>query len=99
MLRPAANSAATVASIVLGSAPAPPLLGLLQTHLDNWRLSMCTGSLLVLVAAALYATARLAAGTAIDYNQATLKEVELDGGETGLGWGLGAEAPRDQSLH
>jgi hypothetical protein len=52
---------------VLGDVPAPPLLGLLQGQLHDWRASMCALCALLFAGAAAYARAAAAAATAVDF--------------------------------
>jgi hypothetical protein len=92
-LRPFAMSMSVVAMHVLGDVPGPPLLGLLQSALCNWRASMSIASSLLLVGAALYWVASRAAVTAVDYRTlAPLEEDEEGGGDEGGG----GEAEREE---
>lgn len=94
-LRPFAMSVMVVAMHLLGDVPGPPLLGLLQGHLNNWRLSMSLASLLLLVSAALYALAIRAARHATDYRTAGAEEEEEEAGSEGEEAGAGVGAERD----
>lgn len=60
-LRPFAVSTSITANLALGTVPGPPLLGLLQGWLGDWRLSMCACSLQLAAAAALFGAALTAA--------------------------------------
>ena len=73
-VRPFAIATSVVVMHVLGDVPAPPLLGLLQSRLQNWRLSMCLLSSLLVVAAAAYALGGLTSRSAPDYRQLPLAD-------------------------
>eukprot|EP00898_Chlorokybus_atmophyticus_P002723 jgi/Chlat1/3451/Chrsp23S03766 len=51
-LRSAAMALMTVAVHIFGDVPSPPLLGLLQDHLHNWRIVMCIVTTVLLLASA-----------------------------------------------
>ncbi|GAB4820150.1 hypothetical protein N2152v2_007196 [Parachlorella kessleri] len=93
-LRPFAMSMSVVAMHVLGDVPGPPLLGLLQGSLRNWRLSMSLCSAMLLVGAALYGLAGRAALTAVDYRELTPLESDAEEGET-----LGGDQQQQQQQH
>jgi hypothetical protein len=57
-LRPVALGVAEVLNHVLGDVPLPPLLGLLQQHSGDWRLTMCVCAAFLALAAALFGCAR-----------------------------------------
>jgi MFS transporter, Spinster family, sphingosine-1-phosphate transporter len=66
-LRPFAVSVSIVAIHMLGDVPSPPLVGLLQARLENWRLTMSLLCSLLLVGVAAFIAAAGAARTAPDY--------------------------------
>ena len=78
-LRPFATSISVVAMHLLGDVPSPPLLGWMQQHLGNWRLTMSLLSLLLLAGAGAYAAGVLYSRTAIDYR--TMADPGSGGGE------------------
>mmetsp|Transcript_10894 Transcript_10894/g.32645 ORF Transcript_10894/g.32645 Transcript_10894/m.32645 type:complete len:526 (-) Transcript_10894:2458-4035(-) len=66
-LRPLACSVQVVVTHLLGDVPSPPLLGLLQGWLKNWRLSMGIISMLLLASTVLYQLASQLAHRQPDY--------------------------------
>ncbi|PSC68467.1 putative sphingolipid transporter spinster-like protein 2 [Micractinium conductrix] len=86
-LRPFALSAAEFSQHLLGDIPAPPLLGLLQSRLGDWRASMSAVTGLLAVAVALFAVALCHAGGAADASARQVLAVEgellADGQEVG----------------
>lgn len=86
-LRPFAMSMSVVAIHVLGDVPSPPLLGMLQGYLKDWRLSMSIASSLLLLGSLAYYVASRGAQAAPDYREAA-EEAESDeeaGSEEGRG--------------
>ncbi|EFN50628.1 hypothetical protein CHLNCDRAFT_144659 [Chlorella variabilis] len=75
-LRPFALSAAEFVQHALGDIPSPPALGWLQSKLNNWRLSMCICTCLLVVSTVLFALALCQSG-----REARFREVlEVEGG-------------------
>jgi len=66
-LRPLAISLSVVAMHLLGDVPAPPLVGLLQSKVQNWRISMSVLACVLLVGAGFYLIGVVTARTAIDF--------------------------------
>lgn len=73
-LRPLAISLSVVVMHLLGDVPSPPLLGLLQAHLQNWRASMAIMALVLGLGAAAYGLGFLLAKNAVDFRE--LQETE-----------------------
>ncbi|KAL0043420.1 hypothetical protein WJX79_004259 [Trebouxia sp. C0005] len=53
-LRPLASGISAIASHILGDVPTPPLVGLLQGYIQDWRISMLVLTLILIVAAVLF---------------------------------------------
>lgn len=66
-LRPLAISLSVVAMHLLGDVPAPPLAGLLQSKVQNWRITMAVLACLLILGAGFYLIGVVAAKTAIDF--------------------------------
>jgi MFS family permease len=66
-LRPLAVSLSVVIMHLFGDVPAPPLLGALQSWLQDWRMSMVILSTVLALGASVYGVAVYAAKNAIDY--------------------------------
>ena len=66
-LRPLAMSVSVVAMHVAGDVPSPPLLGLLQSWLADWRRSLSALSGLLFLGAAAYTAAAAACAAAVDF--------------------------------
>ena len=66
-LRPLAMSMSVVAMHVFGDVPTPPLIGILQGKVDNWRVTMCVLAAGLAVGAVAYCGSVFAAATAIDF--------------------------------
>lgn len=77
-LRPLAMSMSVVAMHVVGDVPSPPLLGLLQGWLADWRLSMSILVAVLFAGAASYAAAVAASSTAVDFR--TVSELDSEDG-------------------
>ncbi len=95
-LRPLAVAASVIAMHVFGDVPSAPLLGLLQSHVHNWRRAMLPAAAALGLGAAAYAGAVAAARTATDFRAAAAvaaDEDEADGEEGGLLAGAGAAEP------
>ena len=55
-LRPLSVSLLTIVIHLLGDVPSPPLVGLLQSHLQNWRVTMAMLSSLLIASGTLFLT-------------------------------------------
>jgi len=66
-LRPLGMSLSVVAMHVLGDVPSPPIMGLVQGRLQNWKLTMSLAAVFLFVGAAVYCVGAHAAKRAIDY--------------------------------
>lgn len=66
-LRPLAMSMSVVAMHILGDVPAPPLLGLLESKVKNWRISMSVLASLLALGAAAYGAGVIASKHAVDF--------------------------------
>ena len=75
-LRAPAMSMSVVVMHVLGDVPSPPLLGLLQGRLRDWRLSLAIATSLLAAGAAAYALALGPARRAVDYREGAGLRIE-----------------------
>ena len=66
-LRPLAMSMSVVAMHIFGDVPTPPLLGLLESKVQNWRISMSVLASLLAFGAAAYGGGVIAARHAVDF--------------------------------
>jgi MFS family permease len=80
-LRPLAISLSVVAMHLLGDVPAPPLVGLLQSKVHNWRISMSVLACVLILGAGFYLLGVVAAKTAIDFRN--IEEIEEEEEENG----------------
>ncbi|KAK9837488.1 hypothetical protein WJX81_006376 [Elliptochloris bilobata] len=96
-LRPFAMAMVVVINHLLGDVPSSPAIGGLQDAVQNWRLSMCVCTLLLLPSAACFLGGRAACALQPDYHvdalAAAAQEASLDGVEER--W---AEDPTQQLL-
>jgi len=79
-LRPLAMSMSVVAMHVFGDVPSPPLMGLVQESLQDWKITMSLAAVVLLVGAVAYGVGIVASKTAIDYRTYGVVENE-DAGE------------------
>jgi len=77
--RALAISLSVVSMHLFGDVPMPPLLGLLQGHLSNWRVTMSIAAVVIIVGGFFYGAATRAAQHAVDYRYDTNCEDEHDG--------------------
>ena len=85
--RALAISLSVVSMHLFGDVPMPPLLGLLQGHLGNWRITMSIAAIVIILGGVLYGAATKAAQHAIDYrdeNYDNSNEDDLDSEEAPL---------------
>ncbi|KAK9844649.1 hypothetical protein WJX74_005143 [Apatococcus lobatus] len=68
-LRPFAMSLNILVIHLLGDVPSPPILGLIQGRIQNWRISMSIASALLIPSACLYGLGLLFSRNATDYRQ------------------------------
>jgi len=69
-----------VAMHVFGDVPSPPLMGLVQESLQDWKITMSLAAVVLLVGAVAYGVGIVASKTAIDYRTYGVVENE-DAGE------------------
>jgi MFS transporter, Spinster family, sphingosine-1-phosphate transporter len=94
-LRPLAMSMCVVSIHVLGDVPAPPIAGLLQGRLDNWRYTMATIALLIGLGGIAYGCGIRSASNAIDYRELDAESEENCGDDEGGRGGGGHYATTD----
>lgn len=82
-LRPLAMSLMICVMHLLGDVPAPPLLGALQSAVNDWRVSMAVLASWLGVGALIYAGALIACRTAIDFRG--MEDVGDDEGSESVG--------------
>jgi MFS transporter, Spinster family, sphingosine-1-phosphate transporter len=87
-LRPLAMSMSVVMMHIAGDVPAPPLIGLLQNKVQNWRISMAVLASVLILGAVFYFIGVVIAKTAIDFRDIE----EIAGGEGGGGREAGGMA-------
>ena len=84
-LRPFAMSLNTITIHVLGDVPSPPILGMLQTRLANWRYSISMMTVLLCVASGFFFLGAVVAKGRLSYQnegeEEQLREVEGEGQE------------------
>lgn len=85
-LRSLAMSMSVVSMHLLGDVPGPPIMGLVQSSIGNWRMTMALATIVILLGAVAYAVGVYVAPHARDFRQptdtlSTTTDVSADNGE------------------